>query len=71
MSIAELARLVAEAVGYAGTVRYNSDMPDGTPRKFLDVSKISELGWKSRISLEQGIADTYSWFLAHAEELRM
>ena len=70
VSIAELARLVAEAVGYEGTVRYNKDMPDGTPRKFLDVSKLSELGWTGRISLEQGIADTYSWFLAHEEGVR-
>lgn len=71
VSIAELAGLVAEAVGYEGTVRYNKEMPDGTPRKFLDISRLSELGWKSRISLEQGIADTYSWFLAHEERLRM
>ncbi|MCI5158572.1 MAG: GDP-L-fucose synthase [Candidatus Electrothrix sp. AUS1_2] len=70
VSIAELARLVAEAVGYEGAVRYNADMPDGTPRKFLDVSRLSGLGWKSRISLPQGIAETYSWFLAHEDGLR-
>jgi GDP-L-fucose synthase len=68
--IAELAGLVAEAVGFQGTVRYNKDMPDGTPRKFLDVSKLSALGWNSQISLQQGIADTYAWFLANEDRLR-
>jgi GDP-L-fucose synthase len=68
--IAELAGLVAEAVGYEGAVRYNKEMPDGTPRKFLDVSRLSALGWTSRITLKQGIADTYAWFLAHEDALR-
>ena len=68
--IAELARLVAEAVDFQGTVRYNTDMPDGTPRKFLDVSKLSALGWSSQITLKQGIADTYAWFLANEDGLR-
>jgi GDP-L-fucose synthase len=68
--IAELARLVAEAVGYEEAVRYNTDMPDGTPRKFLDVSRLSALGWSSQITLKQGIADTYAWFLAHEDALR-
>ena len=70
VSIAELASLVAEAVGFEGTVRYNSDMPDGTPRKFLDVSRLTELGWTSQITLEQGIADTYAWFLDNENALR-
>ncbi|WLE97351.1 MAG: GDP-L-fucose synthase [Candidatus Electrothrix communis] len=70
VSIAELARLVADAVGFQGTVRYNKDMPDGTPRKFLDVSKLSALGWDSQITLPQGIADTYAWFLANEDGLR-
>ncbi len=68
--IAELAGLVAEAVGFQGTVRYNTNMPDGTPRKFLDISKLSALGWNSQISLQQGIADTYAWFLANEDGLR-
>ncbi len=70
VSIAELARLVAEAVGFQGTVRYNKDMPDGTPRKFLDVSRLSALGWDSQITLPKGIADTYAWFLANEDGLR-
>ncbi|RWX50953.1 GDP-L-fucose synthase [Candidatus Electrothrix marina] len=70
VSISELAGLVAEAVGFQGNVRYNKDMPDGTPRKFLDVSKLSALGWTSQITLQQGIADTYAWFLANENGLR-
>ncbi len=70
VSIAGLASLVAEAVGFTGAVRYNSEMPDGTPRKFLDVSKLSNLGWTSQISLKQGIADTYAWFLDNENALR-
>ena len=70
VSIAELAGLVAEAVGYEGAVRYNTDMPDGTPRKLLDVSRLSALGWTRQITLRQGIADTYAWFLAHEDALR-
>ncbi|WP_446009374.1 GDP-L-fucose synthase [Candidatus Electrothrix sp.] len=70
VSIAELAKLVAEAVGFQGAVRYNPDMPDGTPRKFLDVSRLTELGWTSQITLKQGIADTYAWFLDNEHGLR-
>jgi len=68
--IAELAGLVGQVVEFQGTVRYNTDMPDGTPRKFLDVSRLSALGWSSQITLQQGIADTYAWFLANEDGLR-
>ncbi len=70
VSIAELASLVAEAVGFEGAVRYNTDMPDGTPRKFLDVSRLAGLDWRSQITLKQGIADTYAWFLSHEDGVR-
>jgi GDP-L-fucose synthase len=70
VSIAELAKLVGQVVDFQGTVRYNKDMPDGTPRKFLDVSRLSSLGWNSQITLQQGIADTYAWFLANEDGLR-
>ncbi|CAK8721509.1 MAG: GDP-L-fucose synthase [Candidatus Electronema aureum] len=66
VTIADLATLVSEAVGFRGELRYNTTMPDGTPRKLLDVSKLSALGWKSQIVLRDGIADTYSWFLENA-----
>ncbi|WYD79858.1 MAG: GDP-L-fucose synthase [Candidatus Electrothrix gigas] len=70
VSIAELASLVAQVVNFQGTIRYNKDMPDGTPRKLLDVSRLTDLGWTSQITLEQGIADTYAWFLDNENELR-
>jgi len=63
VSIAELAELVAKATGYAGALRFNTSMPDGTPRKLLDVSKLSGLGWTAGIPLEEGLANTYQWFL--------
>ena len=66
VSIAELAARVARVIGYTGEVRYDTSKPDGMPRKLLDVSRMSELGWKARISLEEGIASTYAWFRANA-----
>ena len=63
VSIAELAALVAKTIGYSGKLRFNTSMPDGTPRKLLDVSKMNALGWRARISLEEGLASTYQWFL--------
>jgi GDP-L-fucose synthase len=70
VSIAELAALVGEVVGFSGKVTFDTSKPDGTPRKLLDVSKLSALGWKPKIELEEGIAGTYQWFLAHAAERR-
>lgn len=67
VSIAELADVIRAVVGYEGEVDYNSKYPDGTKRKLLDVSAVSGLGWKARIGLEEGIADTYKWYL---EEIR-
>lgn len=63
ISIAELAALVAAVVGYSGDIVYNSAMPDGTPRKLLDISKLAALGWQPRIRLEDGIRSTYQWYL--------
>jgi GDP-L-fucose synthase len=71
VTIAELADLVKEIVGFKGELHYNTTMPDGTPRKLLDVSKLSALGWKSKISLQRGIADTYAWFLKHEQDARL
>jgi GDP-L-fucose synthase len=66
VSISELAALVGKTVGYYGTLRFNTTMPDGTPRKLLDVSKINALGWTAEIPLEQGLASTYQWFLKNS-----
>jgi len=63
VSIAELADLVRDAVGYEGGITYDASMPDGTPRKLLNVDRITETGWRPRISLKDGIAETYRWYL--------
>ena len=66
ITIADLARLVAEVVGYAGALAFDASKPDGTPRKLLDVRRLAALGWTARIPLREGIADTYRWFMQHA-----
>jgi len=68
LTIAELAALVARVVSYSGRIVFDSSRPDGTPRKLLDVSRILTLGWRAQIPLEQGIAATYEWYIAHASE---
>jgi GDP-L-fucose synthase len=66
ISIKELAVLVKGIVGFEGTIDWDSTKPDGTPRKLLDVSRMSALGWKPTISLEEGIRSTYDWYKAQA-----
>lgn len=70
ISIKDLAQLVCRTVGFTGSLEFDSSKPDGTPRKVLDVSKMRALGWKPEISLEDGIASTYKWFLEHQDGLR-
>jgi GDP-L-fucose synthase len=65
LSIAELAELVSKVVGFTGKIVYDTDKPDGTPRKLVDVSRINGLGWGAGIPLETGIRTTYAWFLEH------
>lgn len=62
ISIKDLAELIAKIVEWEGTFTFNTDMPDGTPRKLLDVSKLTNLGWQPTISLTEGIEGTYRWF---------
>jgi GDP-L-fucose synthase len=62
-SISELAGLIKTTVGYEGEIVYNSDYPDGTRQKLLDVSAMSKLGWNAKISLKDGISATYQWFI--------
>ena len=62
ISIFELAQLIKDIVGYNGKISWDSTKPDGTPRKLMDVSKLNKLGWKSQISLKQGIKQTYEWY---------
>jgi len=70
VSIAELASTVAKVVGYDGPVEWDTSKPDGTPRKLLDVSKLSGLGWSASIPLDEGIASTYQWFLEQHGHVR-
>ena len=63
VSIAELVALVAEVVGYGGDFRYETDLPDGMPRKLLDVSRLTNLGWRAGIELREGLEDAYRWFV--------
>ena len=63
VTIRELAELVCDVVGFTGTLEFDSTKPDGTPRKLLDVSKLTKLGWEAKIPLRKGIESTYEWFL--------
>ncbi|MEO0433485.1 MAG: GDP-L-fucose synthase [Cyanobacteria bacterium J06656_5] len=70
VSINELAMTIKAAVGYDGDIVFDSSKPDGTPRKLMDASKLTNLGWQAKTSLEQGITQTYEWFQLHYESLR-
>jgi len=65
VTIAELAALVRDVVGFEGGIELDGSKPDGTPRKLMDVEKIAGLGWKPKIALADGIRSTYRWFLAN------
>ena len=67
VSIAELADKVKSAIGYTGTIKFDTSKPDGTPRKFLDVSRMKDLGWVAGIPMDEGIASTYRSFLREQE----
>ena len=64
VTIRELTETIAGAVGFTGRMEWDASKPDGTPRKLLDVSRLSALGWRARIGLAEGIAQTYRSFLA-------
>lgn len=70
ISILELARKVAAITGYKGRILTDSSKPDGTPRKLMDVSRLTQMGWSARIGLDQGLAQTYQWFLENADSYR-
>jgi nucleoside-diphosphate-sugar epimerase len=70
IAIAELAGLMAKVTGYSGRINYDRSRPDGTPRKLLDVSLLSGLGWRASIGLEDGVRQTYAWFLDHVAGAR-
>jgi GDP-L-fucose synthase len=64
ITIAEFARVVAATVGYTGRINFDTSRPDGTPRKWLDVSRLAQLGWRARTSLEDGIRLAYRAYLS-------
>jgi GDP-L-fucose synthase len=70
VSIRELAELVAGVTGFKGQIRFDSSKPDGTPRKLLDVSRVTKLGWRPEIGLREGIESTLQWYLGHLSQLR-
>ena len=70
VTIAELAELIGGVVGFRGTVVFDRSKPDGTPRKLLDVAKITALGWQPRTRLADGIRATYDWYLKNAKQAR-
>jgi GDP-L-fucose synthase len=69
-TIKELTEIVAKVIGYKGKIEWDTNKPDGTPRKLMDVSRLERLGWKAKISLECGLAKTYAWFLDNQDSFR-
>jgi GDP-L-fucose synthase len=69
ITIKDVAQIVKEIVGFFGEIVFNPEMPDGSKRKLLDVSKIEKLGWKSSVALKDGLKETYEWFLDNNKKL--
>lgn len=69
-TIRELAETLAKVTGFKGCLSFDSNKPDGAPRKLMDVSRLKALGWEASIGLEEGLRDTYQWFLSHQEHFR-
>ena len=67
VTIADLAKRIADVVGFSGDVVYDTSKPDGTPRKLLDVRRLKALGWQAKIPLEEGLRKTYQWYLKETE----
>lgn len=70
LTIKELAETIQGAVGHEGEIIWDSSKPDGTPRKLMDISKMHGLGWKHKISLQEGIKNTYNWFLENHNSIK-
>ncbi len=71
VTISELAQAVAQAVGYKGEITFDTSKPDGTPRKWMDSSRLNALGWKPQVDLQTGLEKAYQDFITHANVLRM
>jgi GDP-L-fucose synthase len=70
ISIAELAQLIADTVGYRGALKFDPTKPDGMPRKLLDTTRLTALGWRPGIRLKAGLASTYDWYCSHLQQIR-
>lgn len=70
ISILELAQLVARVTGFKGAISTDPSKPDGTMRKLMDVSRLSQMGWQAQVALDQGIGDTYQWYLDNRSQVR-
>lgn len=70
ITIKELAETIKQVTGHQGEIIWDTEMPDGTPRKLMDVSKMATLGWKYSTELKEGIEKTYSWFLENIEKIK-
>ena len=70
VTIKEIASIVADAVGFVGATNWDTSKPDGSPQKLLDVSKLAQAGWTSRIGLQEGIRSTVEWYREHAGSIR-
>lgn len=69
-TIRELAESMADVVGFTGNLRFDSDKPDGTMRKLMNVDRLNDLGWGHKLELKDGLTKTYRWFLCMSENLR-
>jgi len=67
VTIRDLAEMVSRIIGYEGEIRWDTEKPDGTPQKLLDISKIQDMGWSPQTSLKEGVVKTYKWYLQHKE----
>jgi nucleoside-diphosphate-sugar epimerase len=70
VTIAELAHLLAQVTGFRGRIGFDAGKPDGTMRKLMDVDRLAAMGWRARITLEEGVQQTYRWFLENHTDLR-
>ena len=71
VTLKELAELIKKTVGYTGDIHWNTEMPDGMPRKLVDVTKLHNLGWNHKVDLEEGVKLAYDWFKDNYLNARM
>jgi len=70
LTILELAEMIAEVTGFSGRIETDPSKPDGTPRKLLDISRLSALGWRANIELRDGLREAYAWFVDNYNKVR-